>query len=368
MDPNNTINPTPGLTPDPNEKVTINPATDVANAAMNGATPVVATTDLNASDIPAEPVLAPLDPNLTAPAIETPVEVGAPAPAEPTAEQPVDGTNPPEEANTENIQDSGEPIIAAAPVPGSIGSAKSYADIQREEAEKAAKMTEANGKKLKLSKNKILIIVLAVVALIGLVVGAFLIFGSSSSSTPTVTITTTSYNDEGASSTLTCSRTLTNDEYVAFGAVGGTWENIFYFKDDVLDGLETDINYIYATEAIATQWKIAMEAQYGASSSTETSVDGETTEPSTEANTDSTATGAKTAAEMLKNSVKMNGLTVTHKMEVLSEDIEEWVESDNYSDKTYGAETDIYDEEPERNLDFYKNLQNNINYTCTVSK
>ncbi|MBQ2638812.1 hypothetical protein IJF91_01995 [Candidatus Saccharibacteria bacterium] len=406
------------------EPVIPNPAVDVANAAMAGATPVVTTTDLNAMDVPAEPALqmSP-DPNLQTPDLQAPVldpnvlaqepegpvslapsagfempevatvsatpngadpnlasindplsqvEVGAPAPEQQPQETPINPEAPvnPEAQAPEGQQASPEdmePLVAAAPVPGSIGSAKSYADIQREEAEKAAKVAAAQNKKIKLSKNTIIIIVIAVVALIGLGVGAFLIFGSgSSSSTPTVTTTTTSYEDTASTSTLSCKRTLSEDEYKSFGGVGGTWENVFYFADDELDGLETNINYSYANAATATQWKVALESQYQTTTTTETS--GDTTEPSTDAGTSGSTSGTKTTAEMLKHSILLDGVIVTHKMEVLSEDIKDWLESDAYSDTTYGAEPNASTEDVERNLDYYKGLQNNLNYTCSVSK
>ena len=42
---------------DPNQNLGENPAATIADAAMNGATPVVTTTDLNASDVAPEPTL-----------------------------------------------------------------------------------------------------------------------------------------------------------------------------------------------------------------------------------------------------------------------------------------------------------------------
>ena len=446
MDPNNNLipgvapttpNPMPAPAPMPTPTpapAVINPAADVANAAMNGATPVVTTTDLNAADVPAEPALqiptAPLE-QPTAPLQPTdPTQMLAPAPAEPAEEGPVtlapsadfqmpevstvsampNGADPnlaqpgfespldqpglesplagdnnlnaqnPSEQNAladgeqapENqpLPEDMGPLIAATPVPGSIGSAKSYADIQREEAEKAAKVAAMNGKKVKLSKNTIIIIAIAIIALIGLGVGAFLIFGGSSSKTPTTIAPTTSSDDDNSAtlSTLSCKRTLSDDEYKSFGAVGGTWENVFYFADDVLDGLVTNINYSYANATTANQWKVLLEAQYGASTVTPSSSDTTEEEPSTDAEASDTTTGKKTTAEMLHHSILLDDTTVTHKMEVTSDDISDWLESDAYSDTTYGEEVNADTTNIERNLDYYKGLQNKLNYTCSVSK
>ena len=423
--------PLPTATPEPvapDLTAQPNPAVDVANAAMNGATPVVTTTDPNAADVPAAPALslnpsadptaAPAeegpvslapsagfempevstvsalqngaDPNLAMtndPLNSTPPEIGTPAPeeasgmapeinsemtSEPQAD-PLAAENPtnPEGGSPEQAApvppEEQEPIVAAPPVPGSIGSAKSYTDIQREEAAKAERAAALNGKKLKLSKNTILIIIIAAIAVIALGVSAFLIFGGSDS-TPTPTTTVISDDDggdgeDGVSSTLSCKRTLLEDEYVSFGAVSGTWENVFYFKDDVLNGLETNINYTYGSETTANQWKALLDTQYSSSS---TSTD-ETEEPDTDAETDTETSGEKTTGQMLHHSISKDGLVVTHKMEVLSEDIEDWLASDAYSDVTYGAEQNSTND-VERNLDYYKDLQNNINYTCTISK
>ena len=447
MDPNNNL--TPGLTPDPTQPTTPtpepampapepaaptpteqatpvepvapdlsapdlsapdltapNPATDIANMAMDGATPVVATSDPNAADIPPldnGPVsLAPsagfempevstvsatsngaVDPlnqdpltEVGTPPVENPTETPAENPAEAPMQNEAGPANPenPGEQTEENatITQEQEPIVAAAPVPGSIGSAKSYADIQRAEAEKAEKATTNQGKKLKLSKNMILIIIIAVVVVIALVVGALLIFGGSSNSNPTPA-PTTSYDgeeDEATTSTLSCKRTLTDDEASSFDAASGTWENVFYFKDDVLDGLETNINYNYYDQALANRWKSILDQQYSSSSSSSSSSSdaSETEEPATDVDTEEETSSKKTVEQMLRHSISIKDLVVTHKMEVLSEDIEDWLASDAYSDVTYGAETDTPEEEPTRNLDYYKDLQNNLNYTCSISK
>ena len=70
-----------------------------------------------------------------------------------------------------------EPLVAAAPVPGSIGSAKSYADIQRAEVEKTAKMATANSGKRQLTKRTLIIGVVASVVLVGSIVMFMMLFG-----------------------------------------------------------------------------------------------------------------------------------------------------------------------------------------------
>jgi hypothetical protein len=57
-------------------------------------------------------------------------------------------------------------------------------------------------------------------------------------------------------------------------------------------------------------------------------------------------------------------------MEIKSEDIEAWLASGSYSDRTYGASDNEAEntEEPTRDLDFYKSLQNKIGFTCDIVK
>ena len=451
MDPN--ANLAPGAAPAPEplapEPLSPNPATDVANAALAGATPVVTTTDPNAADVAPEPalqapVLAPsadfqmsevatvsavqngADGNLAAAAENDEVMVGAPL--EPsTSENPMDDPNVDQLANSDGGNESqttgqeaadfndpdaaaaaeaaaankankddeedDEPIVAAAPVPGSIGSAKSYADIQRAEAEKAAKVAAKQGKSVKLNKNTILIIIIAVIAVIGIGVGAFLMLSGNSSSTPTITVSTTSYPDEPektAYSTLSCKRNLASEEYGSYGAVSGIQENIFYFKDEeqTLDGLITNFSYTYGNVALAEVARNTFMRDYGVTKEGQMPEHGsasEIEEPTTDDESETESSTTKTAAQMLHHYVWLKDYTVTHGMEIESSDIEAWLASDNYSDKTYGATEDgsavpLLDGETEedvartetgelvRNLKYYNRLQNNINYDCIITK
>ena len=288
-------------------------------------------------------------------------------------------------AKTTKDEEDDEPIVAAAPVPGSIGSAKSYVDIQRAEAAKAAKVAAKQNKETKLSKNTIIIIAIAAVAVIGIIVGAFLMFGSSNP-TPTVT-TTATYTDDDSNhdySTLSCKRQLAHEEYDSYGATSGTYENIFYFKDDVLDGLVTNFSYTYENLQIATLYRDQFMRDFGLTEEGRAGKDNEKTneeteEPGTEESeteTDDTTT-KKTPEQMLKHYIALDKFTVIHGMEIKSEDINDWLASDAYSDRTYGAtekattttgtgETEA--EEPTRNLDYYKSLQNNIDFTCEITK
>lgn len=453
---------------DPNQNLGENPAATIADAAMNGATPVVTTTDLNASDVAPEPTLQTpvLDTSaLGAPVLDTAAleaaaaaetaapENNGPVSLAPSAdfqmdavstvsavqngadgnlaaqnedimigqplEDPVNaaeqtsapdmnatpeahandaGIDPGSDAQNpeENKKISAEelkqefkddPIIAAAPVPGSIGSAKSYADIQRAEAEKAARMAAKNAKTPQDKKNIIIIAAVAVIALIGVVIGGIAIFSGNSSTPATPAAPATEYPEEASYSTLSCKRNLVAEEYVSYGASSGTQENIFYFKDDVLDGLATNFAYSYQDQVMTNFWRDKLAADYGVTPDVDEEenkeeASEETEEPDTSEGTESETSGKKTTAEMLHHYVRTKDFTVIHGMEIKSEDINDWLASDAYSDVTYGAtengaaapaEEGEEVEETEsgevvRNLQYYNRLQNSIDYKCEISK
>ena len=423
-------------TMDPNQNLGKNPAATIANAAMNGATPVVTTTDLNASDVAPEPTLqtpvldtsalgapildtAALEANAIAEATPAPApedngpvslapsadfqmgeapvtEVGIPA--DTTSKGPgAEDYNKTDDAMGEKVsakdlkqEYKDDPLIAAAPVPGSIGSAKSYADIQRAEAEKAAKMAAKSANGAKDKKNIIIIGAVAAVAVISVVVGGILMFGGNSKPTSAPVITSYPDTPEAEYSTLSCKRNLVPEEYVSYSALSGTQENIFYFKDDVLDGLATNFAYTYQDQLTTNFWRDKLAADYGVTPNAdedenEESENGESEEPEMDEGAEAETTGKKTTAEMLHHYVTTKDFVVTHGMEIKSEDINDWLASDAYSDVTYGAsengaaapveegeeeeeETETEDGEVIRNLKYYNRLQNSIDYKCSISK
>lgn len=429
MDPNNNLEPVIDTAALEAAMADMNPAASVADAAMGGATPVVTTTDDMASDVAPEPTLqaptpiAPVAPAAPAAPVapETPAEgpvslapsadfqmsetatvsalqngadgnlaaanaeimigqpleqapaeaplteVGtAPAPEENTGMAAPDFSNPdgetqPEQPAPVKAEEDDEPLVAAAPVPGSIGSAKSYADIQRAEAEKAAKMAAKTSQKGAMDKKTIIIIAAiaaVVVAIVAIII--IMIAGNKPAQVKPTPVAPVEENHEY--STLSCKRNLAPEEYASYGAISGIQENIFYFQDDELDGLVTNFAYTYANKALSDIATENFKRDYGVTEETEAEAeDEEEEEEETE----------KTTAEMLKHYVTTKDYTVTHGMEIKSEDIKAWLESDAYSDVTYGAiknSDSESEEEVTRNLKFYNRLQNSINYTCTIDK
>ena len=283
----------------------------------------------------------------------------------------------------EESDDDDDPIVAAAPVPGSIGSAKSYADIQRAEAEKAARVAAKQSGKNKLSKNTTILISAAAVFVIGVAITLFLVFGGGTQPQKETPINPGTEDNDHDYSTLSCKRPLAHEEYDSYGANSGTYENIFYFKDDALDGLVTNFSYEYSNLAVARLYRDQFMTNFGLKEERRAGHEGEkktgeeTEEPSIDADAeaeveDEEETGEKTADQMLKHYVALEDYTVIHGMEIKSEDIEDWLASDAYSDRTYGAtekpEESEEAEEVTRNLEFYKGIQNKIGFTCEITR
>lgn len=148
------------------------------------------------------------------------------------------------QASTQNTDDGSEdqPITAAAPVPGSIGSAVSYSDVEKKQAEEALKEAKNQNKpKFKFTRTTILIIIIVVLLVITGIVVAF-IFLNDPKKAPTEA---SGKNNvvQATTKTLTCVRPLTTNETAEVGAGYGNFERHFIFNNGNLDSINE--NYIY---------------------------------------------------------------------------------------------------------------------------
>ena len=135
-----------------------------------------------------------------------------------------------------------QPITAAAPVPGSIGSAVSYSDVEKKQAEEALKEAKNQNKpKFKFTRTTILIIIIVVLLVITGIVVAF-IFLNNPKKAPTEA---SGKNNvvQATAKTLTCVRPLTTNETAEVGAGYGNFERHFIFNNGNLDSINE--NYIY---------------------------------------------------------------------------------------------------------------------------
>lgn len=148
------------------------------------------------------------------------------------------------QAPAQNTDDDSEdqPITAAAPVPGSIGSAVSYSDVEKKQAEEALKEAKNQNKpKFKFTRTTILIIIIVVLLVITGIVVAF-IFLNNPKKAPTEA---SGKNNvvQATTKTLTCVRPLTTNEAAEVGAGYGNFERHFIFNNGNLDSINE--NYIY---------------------------------------------------------------------------------------------------------------------------
>lgn len=166
--------------------------------------------------------------------------------------------------STENNEASEEdqeekPLVAAAPTPGSIGSAVSYADFEKKQAEEAAKRVKNEGKpKIKLNRTTILIIIAAVLLVVVGIIMAIMFLGGSQKK-PTEA---SGKNQITKASTkiLTCVRPLSTNESSEVGAAYGNFERQFTFDNDNLNSISENYIYQFNSESEAVTAKTTLDS------------------------------------------------------------------------------------------------------------
>ena len=165
------------------------------------------------------------------------------------------------EANEDDNQEDQEeqPLVAAAPAPGSIGSAISYADFEKKQAEEAAKQAKNQNKpKIKLNRTMILIIAAAVLLVIAGIIFA-LMFLSEPQKKPTQAAGKNQV-EKASTKMLTCVRPLSTNESSEVGAAYGNFERQFTFENDNLSGISEHYIYQYNSENEAVTAKTTLDA------------------------------------------------------------------------------------------------------------
>ena len=165
------------------------------------------------------------------------------------------------EANEDDNQEGQEeqPLVAAAPAPGSIGSAISYADFEKKQAEEAAKQAKNQNKpNIKLNRTMILIIAAAVLFVIAGIIFA-LMFLSEPQKKPTQAAGKNQV-EKASTKMLTCVRPLSTNESSEVGAAYGNFERQFTFENDNLSGISEHYIYQYNSENEAVTAKTTLDA------------------------------------------------------------------------------------------------------------
>ena len=162
------------------------------------------------------------------------------------------------EANEDDDQEE-QPLVAATPAPGSIGSAISYADFEKKQAEEAAKQAKNQNKpKIKLNRTMILIIAAAVLFVIAGIIFA-LMFLSEPQKKPTQAAGKNQV-EKASTKILTCVRPLSTNESSEVGAAYGNFERQFTFENDNLSGISEHYIYQYNSENEAVTAKTTLDA------------------------------------------------------------------------------------------------------------
>jgi cell wall protein DAN4 len=164
-----------------------------------------------------------------------------------------------EATESDEEEDEDKPLTAAAPVPGSIGSAVSYADVEKKQAEEAAKQAKNQNKpKIKLSSTAILAIIVG-----GLFVITGIIFAIIMLSSPKKAPAEASGKNKVAqaeSKSLTCVRPLSTNETAEIGAAYGNFERQFEFKNDNLESISENYVYQFNGAEAATTAKTSIDS------------------------------------------------------------------------------------------------------------
>ena len=182
-----------------------------------------------------------------------------------SADMMVSGEQASQAAQTEAKEDDDQedqeeqPLVAAAPAPGSIGSAISYADFEKKQAEEAAKQAKNQNKpKIKLNRTMILIIAAAILLVIAGIIFA-LMFLSEPQKKPAQAAGKNQV-EKASTKMLTCVRPLSTNESSEVGAAYGNFERQFTFENDNLSGISEHYIYQYNSENEAVTAKTTLDA------------------------------------------------------------------------------------------------------------
>ena len=164
-----------------------------------------------------------------------------------------------EATESDEEEDEDKPLTAAAPVPGSIGSAVSYADVEKKQAEEAAKQAKNQNKpKIKLSSTAILAIIVGSLFVITGIIFAIIMLSS-----PKKAPAEASGKNQVAqaeSKSLTCVRPLSTNETAEIGAAYGNFERQFEFKNENLESISENYVYQFNSAEAATTAKTSIDS------------------------------------------------------------------------------------------------------------
>lgn len=239
---------------DSNQPVTIAPSADFASSMNQTATTSAAAKD---SDNLATPSHTPLSPLMNLDGTENIEAVKAEAAKESTSDD-VDFTKEDRAEDAEKTEhekfledQEKNPLKAAEPVPGSIGSAVSYHDYEKEKNEEATKAQNPEKKPFKLDQK-----IIAIIAIVGICVIFGIIFLINAlGNQPKKSSRASNQNTVAANENqiLECATKVSEENRTKYNAASGEVAKIFTYSHDSLSSIEIRTVYEFSsTEAAKT--------------------------------------------------------------------------------------------------------------------
>ena len=245
---------------DSNQPVTIAPSADFASSINQTATASAAVKD---SDSLTTPSHTPLSPLMNLDGTENTEAVKTAESAKDSAPDDVDFTKEDQTEDAEKTEhekfledQEKNPLKAAEPVPGSIGSAVSYYDYEKEKSEEATKAQNPEKKPLKLDPKIIAI------------AGIFVIFGAiflvnALSNQPKKSSRANNQNTVVANENqiLECTTKVSEENRTKYNAASGEVAKIFTYSHDSLSSIEIRTVYEFSSTEAAKTAKQAIDSE-----------------------------------------------------------------------------------------------------------
>ena len=331
---------------DSNQPVTIAPSADFASSINQTATASAAAKD---SDNLTAPSHTPLSPLMNLDGTENTEAVKTAEPAKDSTPDvdftKEDQTEDAEKTEHEKFLEDQEknPLKAAEPVPGSIGSAVSYHDYEKEKNEEATKAQNPEKKSLKLDPKIIAIIAIA---------GIFVIFGAiflinTLSNQPKKSSRANNQNTVVANENqiLECTSKVSEENSTKYGAASGEITKIFTYNQGSLSSIEIRTVYEFSSTEAAKTAKQAIDSE---NQLTENNGRTEKTE------------NHKTITSGLDG--KIVSLSVT----VKSEDLEAYQKTDDFKNQSFA--TADADGKLDLSINNVLTIQNLQGFSCSITE
>jgi len=252
-----------GAASDANQPVTIAPSADFASSMNQTATTSATTKN---SDELAAPSHTPLSPLMNLDGTENTEAIKSAEAAKDSASDSVDFTKEGHTDDTEKtkhekfLEDQEKnPLKAAEPVPGSIGSAVSYDDYEKEKNQEATKAQNPKKLALKLDSKMIAIIAIAgVFVILGII---FLI--NALGNQPKKSSRASNQNTVAANKNqiLECASKVSEENSTKYGATSGEITKIFTYDQGSLSSIEIRTVYEFSSSESAKTAKESIDSE-----------------------------------------------------------------------------------------------------------